>query len=205
MLRRARLSCVVALALVACAGAGGTATAASFSILPGGGITATSLGRLTISAGAISVIECAAQLSGSMASGTAEKVVGITLGSITAASLSNCNVGVTTVLDTFPLRMSYVTITGTLPSDVASVRIRLETLAIELRGIPIIGDCLYAGSPEFDLTLDRVGTPGVYTTDLAWLRVSPVMGRMFGGVLCGSSVSLRGMLALTPPQTFIRF
>lgn len=112
------------------------------TVRPGGAITASSNGRLTLQGGGLN-IECNAALTGLLAT-SATKVVGGNAGTFAGGSLTACNLGVTFVV-LFPAawRLSYNGFTGALPS-ITGVRFIIRNIQI-LVNWPGVGACLFEG------------------------------------------------------------
>lgn len=183
---------------LAALGMASVATADSLSVSPGGTITSTSLGRLTIAGGLVSP-ECAVELRGSLSTGRIAKVAGVLIGAITAVAINNCTAGTSAVVLSLPWRIRYVSIAGTLPSAVVSIR-HLITIFLQVT-VSGISTCLSTGAITGTTAVRNIGG-STYTTGLVVSDETPIPTS--GGVLCPTTSTLRGTFGLTPTQTIAR-
>lgn len=139
MFKHVKMLLVALVALAAFA-----STASAYTVSPGGAITATSNGKLTLRS-TLATTQCDVRLIGSIAT---SGVAGSTIGAITSTSITSClgGIGVTDLISTrgtWPLRLNSVS--GT-PVNAALVTI--SNVAFALSSPP----CLYTGSVGFNLT-----------------------------------------------------
>jgi hypothetical protein len=207
MTRRVRLLLVAAISLVALSASAGMATAASFSISPGGNITSVSLGRLTFEAlGGIANVECNVTLRGSIHSGLLPKVEGTLIGFITGVTVAHpCGGGEARPLEsTLPWHMVYRGITGTLPENVTGVNILIVNTQFLIEAIG--ASCLYKGNAEGRINVTRTGA-GRYSSGLVSSNRNAIPffeEALNGGFACPGSGRQVGTFSMSPLQTFIR-
>jgi hypothetical protein len=129
-------------ALVALAAFASTASAVTVS--PGGAITATSNGRLTLRS-VLATTQCDVRLIGSInTSGT----VGTRIGSVTSSSITNCLGGIA-VTDLIATAGAWnLTLNSTAGSPVTSALVTISNVAFQLSS----PSCLFTGSVGFNLT-----------------------------------------------------
>lgn len=185
MSSKIKLLFVALVALCALTVSVGTASASrGLTLRPGGAITATSNGKLTLQGGGLNV-ECDVSLSGSLAT-SITKGIGNSVGSLSSGSATACNLGVTVVI-LFPSAwaLTYNGFTGTLPS-ITGVRFIVRNAQFLLT-IPGVGACLFAGDvpailnssggSASSITVDTNSVP--LRTTLS--GICPAAGRLVGG------------------------
>lgn len=175
---------------VATLGISSESAAASVTLRPGGNITANSQGRVTFSAGGLGAIECRLQLRGSLSSSGAAFIEGTTIGAITAAVWSDCNLGVIGRA----LGLPWSIVIGSMAyAPLTAFPLRIDDAQIEMGNIPFVGSCLYAGPIPIAASLSGSDP---FATGLAAL--TPHALRLDAGSgLCPSTNQGNGMFSLT--------
>jgi hypothetical protein len=196
MSRRIRLLLAAAIAVVAGALGAGIATGASFQFEPGGTITGTSLGPVTLSGG-FTNITCELTLRGTVTSRLVAKRAGTSYGAITSVTIGRCSGGTVAVLG-LPWAVTYEAILGSLPDAVTGVVLTLEDTGFSgtFSGIT----CLYGGDIE---SLLAVTGTNPYTTTLFDVPSTSVP-LVRGSFLCPRSGSMSGTFGISPTQTVTR-
>lgn len=135
-LKRLALLCALVTSAVA-AFATSAHASRGFSVSPAG--TMTSSGTVTFTGSGVNII-CTMSMTETV-SRSINKTIGATVSSVTAASLSRCNLGVTAVF-LLPWTATYSSFTGTLP-NITELNGEVANGGMQLN-IPGIGNCLYA-------------------------------------------------------------
>lgn len=183
---------------------GGSASAQSLSLDPGGAITATSVGRLTSMFGSsVDLVNCDVQLRGSLVSTPVPKASGERIGAITGTSILNCALGVSLTPLSLPWDVEYNSISGTLPDSIISIGIGIARTQFQINNVPMTGTCLYEG--PFTGAVPLSGS-NPYTTSgtiaNARFDLAKVSGSPIG--LCANTGYVAGSLDLRPTQTITR-
>lgn len=126
-------------ALVAMAAFASTASAVTVS--PGGGITATSLGKLTLRS-TLATTQCDVSLIGSLVT---SGVVGGDVGAVTSTSITNCLGGITVADLIRSLGVWRFTLSATLGNPVTGALLTINRVAFALSSPA----CLYTGNVGF--------------------------------------------------------
>ncbi|HEX4806893.1 MAG TPA: hypothetical protein VFU94_13425 [Conexibacter sp.] len=194
-----KLFLLSALALVALAAAATSATAASLQASPGGAITATSLGKLTFSAGSLS-IECNLTMTGNLLRTAISKTAGTKMGEINTVSWANCTGGeVETVLN-LPWTLAYSSINGTLPEGVTGINFEIVNSSFELSAFGGFFGCLYRGNSNAEQAVTRI-SGATYRSGL--VRSLQNALRLVSGIGCPSEGRMIGTFTQTA-QTITR-
>lgn len=182
------------------------AMANSFSITPGGNITAASQGLVTLATSVLTTF-CRMTLSGSLARGLIAKQRLNQFGSITSGG-TTCNpVSGTPITMTYvnlPWRIRYETILGSLPTAVTGILFHLNPVALSfnINGMP----CTMTFNLQGILSvLTRVSGLSYATNLLRLLTRAP--DTTSGSGFCPTApltVGLAGDFSLTPRQTLVR-
>lgn len=189
---------LAALALATIAGASGSAAASSLSIAPAGAITATTVGRVTLVAPPINIIECAIQFTGSLAAGPVEKTPSTSIGAVTNLDIDDCNIDIGFTPLGIPWALEYVSTSGTLPNAVTGITVQVDRFQMR-RDMPLVGTCLYEGLAAFEIPLSGSNpytTGNVVSRRTTLARVS--------SVFCPASEYIEGSFAITPAPTVTR-
>jgi hypothetical protein len=182
MNRRIRTLWIAALIVAGVAASGGRAAAATINFSPAGGISLTSLNKITFAGGAIS-IRCVFTWQGSMQR-SALTTPGTEIAWLALTEIRACEGGVLTrVLGESELTFVSLTATGFEALFVFGVNLRINPFGITV-------DCLYSGVPGLLIAV----TSG--TTGLATLLTSR-LAKSAGPEQCPSSVTVSGSFGLS--------
>jgi hypothetical protein len=205
-LRRLLLAAVTVAAFAAAAG---SATAASLSIAPGGAITATSVGKITMETNIFGTgPECRFVLIGSLNRGPTAKVSGATLGSISSGNVTECSGGTGRLRFSSPTTWSltYNGITGTLPEAVAALLVHIDGFQLLIE-VPGGFNCEWRATLGTSLALVRIAGAEYRTANLELLEedqritsVTRLAGSFFN---CPTGPTFFGSFTLTT-QTITR-
>jgi hypothetical protein len=172
--------------LVATVALAGSASAAYMNVYPSGTISLASSGRLSFTAGGITVA-CEMTLNGRIREGPIQISLA-TAGEINEASIGTCTGGsVREILGT-PWTIKAESATGTLPDAATGVTFAIENFAFnaEVSGL----NCLYRGTARAQLALT-----GTAWYDAGALRVNESATlRKFSGALCPETARVAGSL-----------
>lgn len=182
-----RLALICALMTAAVAGMTATAQASrAIGVSPGG--TMTSSGTVTFTASGLNII-CTMSMTETV-SRSITKTVGATASSVTAASLSGCNLGVTAVF-LLPWTGTYSSFTGTLP-NITEINGEVGNGGMQLN-IPIIGNCLFGRGFRWKWVYV---TPFIRIRRLVWLWTF-----LRGSAGCPATLTGGGDLAVSQSHT----
>lgn len=201
MLKKSRLLVMTAIAMLAVALAATSASAASFRIEPGGRIRATSAGKLTFGAGE-TAIECEVTLEGSLRNTLLNKVAGTVFGEVTAVRIDNprCTGGTVSAVLGLNWRMTYSSITGTLPERVTAISFDLGTVGFRLSGFLGV-ECLYGGTVRGN----SIAVTGANPYTAGRIRAGTnQLPRVSGSIFCPREGSMNGSFNLEPTQRITR-
>jgi hypothetical protein len=203
MINRLKLLVAAAITVVAFAAAATSASAASFSVEPGGTVRAISSGKVTFTAGSTS-IACNLTLELNLLRGPIEKVAGARFGTVTNVTWANCENGTVREVLNLPWELVYDSIVGTLPSGVTTVNLTVKNAQFLLSTFGGFANCLYAGDVASALGVSLVrGTTDRYTTGTLRTRETPRQ-RLVSGFACPTEGSMTGTFTLSPTQTLTR-
>jgi hypothetical protein len=196
---KSKLFLLAALALVALTAAAGSATAASFTISPGGAASAVSNGKVTFTAGE-TTIACNLTLSLELNRTAITKTAGNSVGSVTRVTWANCEGGEVAAVLNVPWAVTYQSISGTLPEGVTATGLQVTNAQFQLSVFGGFANCLYAGNQPASLGLSRISGA---TYRSGTLSITPTSLALRSGFGCPSSGTMRGTFTLTA-QTVTR-
>jgi hypothetical protein len=197
MFSKSKLLLLAALTVIAVTAFASTSTAASFRIEPQGNIESTSEGKLTFGEGSTTV-QCEVTLNGTVSSALLAKVVGTQFGSITQvlineAGCSGGSIEPAGVLN-LPWRLTYQSITGTLPSAVTAILFFVERAQFNLEIFGGFANCLYEGNSGASMAV--TGT-NPYTSGRITALTSTTLRLIRGGFGCPTRGSMTGRFNTT--------
>lgn len=192
--------------MAALAAASAGAATSGIALSPGGAITQTSLGAVSFRTGEVT-LSCRFTLRGTLSSTLVR--VEAAIGSISAATVSECNGGTYEVLLNLPWAMRVVgllepeargvcnrlvTVEASSPTNLCGARIAIQGFGIKLLVFGAFANCLYGGLTE-RLTvltaLARVGGSG-REYSLGLLTITSTTLRKASGLFCPETVDVSG-------------
>lgn len=204
MLTRAGRLCALAGAVLVLAVAAAGSLAAEFTLERAGAVNLTSNGKTTFTFGSMTT-SCNFTLELELARGPISKVEGASIGSVTNVRWAECEGGRIGAVLGLPWEVTYVSISGTLPSGMTSMKIRILNWRFRFELFFGLVDCLWAGNVGMIMTVSLVrGTTDRYTS--SWLRVdeNETLSYVSGPEGCPRSGSFSGNFALSATQTLTR-
>jgi hypothetical protein len=192
---RRELACAVLTALIVLLPGGGTALAERYlSISPAGSVTASSLGKLTFTAGT-TTISCNVTMRG-----TLEEVVietaGDHVGSVSEVTWATCTGGELERVLGLPWSLGYSSILGTMPNGLTGELYTINEAGMRFSILSGFVRCLYKGNVGALVALSGTNP---YRTGLITL-LGTELSRIEGGESCPVTGRLSGTLALSPAQ-----
>jgi hypothetical protein len=197
---RVSIIAIAAAILGTMAFAGSALAARGADISPGGTISGTSVGRITLSAGDLTT-DCNLTLRGNLNSGTIEKVVDAEIGTLTSVTITNCR----SVFGIFSVSASvlgsgiavrYTGFQGTLPR-VTGIDLYLDDIQFQVVAAGFL-TCLYQADVP-----GRLATSWVSGNDATTGNITILSNRasLVRGAGCPSTGSLSGASTVAPTQT----
>jgi hypothetical protein len=193
---RAVARCAAALfAVLAVAASPGAAD--TLEVEPAGEVTLVPLVGSVILDGGGQSIECALLLEWTLDAGPTPLAVGEQLGSVLEAEAAGCEGGTFGSALGLPWAIDYQGADGTLPNQLAGLRVDIAEMSFDLAEFGGIANCLYSGDLELQL---EVTGENPYALGLVEIFEATSLARAAGGGLCPAEVTPIGGFGLEPPQ-----